>query len=242
MYNFLNFTFQFLSLLVAFSALIVAVLINWKEIKKTLNRSDVKGIKNKINPSKRTFVKGVGALSISLIIWSSLQVKPIKDNIKKALYYFLPQGRHLVVNSKSGVIHHREICSEHLPLEKNRTSKPSLKLNAKFHASRKVSILTKITEGVSAEDAIEILLLATEDHPTSVHIYDKLVRLLGKLKRYESIHLVLEHAENNLKRSSSQMVVGSKERRKYEKAISHVRLQREKARQRAVYAAIKMAG
>lgn len=242
MHNFLNFTLQFLGLIVALLGVIVAILINWKEIRKTLKRNDIKSIRDKISPTRRGFIKSVGAVSIALLSWGLLQVKPVQESIKKTLYYFLPQGKNLVVNSKSGIIHHKELCADHLPSSKNQRASSVLTPKTKFHGTHKVSILTKVTEGVSAEDAIEILLLAVEDNPTSVHIYDKLVKLLGKLKRYESIHLLLENAENSLKLSSVQIKEGSKERKKYEKAISHIQLQREKARQRAVYSAINYMG
>ena len=240
MHNFINYTFQFLGLLVALLGVVVAILINWKEIKKTLKRKDVKNIKHKVNLSRRGVIKGLGAIAVGAMSWGIIQIKPIQESIKKALYYFLPQGKNLVVNTKSGVIHHSIICSDHLPSEHNISSTPAIVPNSKFHSTHKVAILTKITEGASAEDAIEVLLLAAEDNPSSVHIYDKIVKLLGKLKRYESIHLLLENAEKNLVNIARKSEEGSKEQRKYKKAISHMQLQRKQAKNRAKYSAINM--
>ncbi|QSZ42346.1 hypothetical protein GJV85_09590 [Sulfurimonas aquatica] len=68
----------------------------------------------------------------------------------------------------------------------------------RFHKTKKVHILSELSKNLSAEDAIEILLLAVNNNPTSVHIYDKLIKLLGKLKRYTSIHLLLDDATKKL--------------------------------------------
>jgi hypothetical protein len=240
MHNFLNVTVQFLGLFLTFVGIIVAILINWPAIKKNLKRKDIKEIKEKVSVSKRNLLKGIGAISVGALSWGLLQVKPVQNSLKKALFYFLPQGKNLVVNSKSGVIHHKILCADHLPSESNTRSGTQFISKSKFHSSHKVGILTKITENVSAEDAIEILLLAVEDNPTSVHIYDKIVKLLGKLKRFEAIHLLLENADNNLSKIADEKIMGSKEYKKYEKAITHVRLQRRKTRERARYSALNL--
>jgi hypothetical protein len=217
--------------------IIVAILINWPAIKKNLKRKD---IKEKVNLSKRNLIKGIAVVSIGALSWRLLQISPIHNTLKKALFYFLPQGKNLIVNAKSGIIHHKTLCADHLPAENNILSGAKLISESKFHGSHKVGILTKITENVSAEDSIEILLLAAEDNPTSVHIYDKIVKLLGKLKRYESVHLLLESAESNLRKIANEKTLGRKERKKYEKAIVHVRLQRKKAKERARYSALNL--
>jgi len=94
---------------------------------------------------------------------------------------------------------------------------------------KKVSILDLIAQTRPTEDAIEILLLAAEGNPTSVHIYDKLIKLLGKIKRYESIHLLLKSAENDLSQILSGKKGGTKEHKKYLRALQHIQGQKEKA-------------
>lgn len=242
MYDFINVTFQFISVITGVLGVIVTVLLNFDSLKKTLRNKDVKKIQQKISLTRRVFIKGIAAVVVGFAGWGVLQLKPVKEVVKRSLYYFLPQGKNLIVNSKSGVIHHKILCSDHLPSKKNISNASELAVNSRFHETHKVAILSKITEGVSSEDAIEILMIATEDNPSSVHVYDKIVRLLGKLKRYESIHLLLENAENRLAVISNMQTAGSKQQRKYEKAIAHVKLQREKAKIRAKHAAFNVKG
>jgi len=237
MYDFLNFAIQTIAALTGVVALVITILINWKSLNKSLQQKKVKKIKRQLMPSRRFFIQAVSALTVGIASWGLMQIKPIKEGIQKTLFYFLPQGKNLIINKNSGVIHHKQLCSDHLPSTHNIGNPAKLSYKARFHGTHKVAILTKVTEGISAEDAIEILLLAVEDNPSSVHIYDKLVKLLGKLKKFESIHMLLENAENNLTKLSKLCVFGSKQYKKYEKAIAHVRLQRGKAKYRARNAA-----
>jgi len=181
----------------------------------------------------------VSASLIGIATWSLFQISSVGRRVKRFLYSFLPEGRNLVINSKTGVIHHKEICSDHLPEPGNTASTAHLVANSQFHLTKKVQILDRVAEGVSAEDAVEILMLSAENNLTSVHIYDKLVKLLGKLKRYESIHLLLESAENELDNNLSRLKQGTKKYKKYEKALNHIKTQREKVLQRARLAALK---
>jgi len=152
----------------------------------------------------------------------------------------LPRGKMLVVNSKSGVIHHKEQCADHLPKTINQASVYQLASSSRFHGSKKVEILGDLTDSVSAEDAIELLLLAVDDNPTTVHLYDKLVKLLGKIKRYESIHLILANGKSILLSKQAKLAVGTKKYNEYTRAIEHINLQQEKANERARIAAFRI--
>ena len=52
--------------------------------------------------------------------------------------------------------------------------------------------------------------------------------MLGKLKRYESIHLLLRNAENDLTEALLEKKSGTKEYKKYQKALQHIQMQKEK--------------
>ncbi len=133
-----------------------------------------------------------------------------------------------VINKAIGTIHHKKLCSDHLPIGKNATDFDNSTSNIKFHKSKKVPILDLLTQNRNAEDAIEILLLAVDGNSTSVHIYDKLIKLLGKIKRYESIHLLLRNAEDDLNQALLEKESGTKEYKKYQKALQHIQMQKEK--------------
>jgi len=79
-------------------------------------------------------------------------------------------------------------------------------------------------------------------NPTSVHIYDKLIKLLGKIKRYESIHLLLKSAEDDLSQSLAEKKWGTKEHKKYLKALQHIQGEKEKALRNARNRAIVECG
>ena len=99
-------------------------------------------------------------------------------------------------------------------------------------------MLYHISQDVSIEDSVQILLLAVENNPTSVHLYDKLIKLLGTIKRYEAIHLLLNNAEYRLIKKISLLNIKTKEYKQYNKALNHIKLQQKKALYRAKYKAI----
>jgi hypothetical protein len=240
MYDFINLTFQFVALMTGIVVALVTILLNWVKLKKSWRSKDIKNAREKVSVSRRSLIKSTGIMAASFAGWGLLQIKPIKERIERGIYYFLPQGKNLIVNKRNGTIHHKLICKNHLPKNIDKSSPLSLASNSRFHGSYKVAILSKITEGVSAEDAIEILMLATENSPTSVHLYDKVVKLLGKIKRYESIHLLLDSAERKINELSSQQTKGSKKHKECVKASLHIQKQKEKSRSRARYSALSI--
>lgn len=240
MHDFLNTIAQFISVATALAAVMVTVLLNWKSLKKAWNLKDIQKARSKVDAQRRKLIKLVPLIAVGIGSWGVIRFTPIYENLKKGLYYFLPSSNELVVNDKNGVIHHKVLCSNHLPKRSSKSMPYELASKARFHSSHKVGILSELTKDVSAEDAIEILLLAAEDNPTSVHVYDRIVKLLGKIKRYESIHILLENAETNLLGQLKDIKEGTKQYSEYSKAISHIQLQREKAKERARYSALRV--
>ncbi len=147
-----------------------------------------------------------------------------------------------VINKNNGIIHHKKLCSNHLPIDKNISDSNYYSSKIRFHKSKKIPILDLIAQKKSAEDAIELLLLAADGNPTSVHIYDKLITLFGKIKRYESIQLLLKSVEDELSQILSEKKGGTKEHKKYQKAFRHIQGQKEKALKNARNRAIAKCG
>lgn len=219
MYDFLNTMLGFIN--VTFT--ILGVYIAW-----IVNRNKIS--KNILNLSRRKFLIGISFLS-GFVIYKLVNTEIISNRIKRILFFFLPNNQ-LVVNKKTGVIHHREICKNHLPLEENLITRVSLKSKLKFHKSFKISILSRVSNEISVDDAIELLLVAIQSSPTSVHLYDKLIKLYGQLKRYDSIHLMLANVEQQLYMESKDLDKKTKDYIKYNKALIHIKKQRAKAFQR----------
>ena len=203
--------------------------------------------------SRRKFLIGLISITVGLtsitgvIIWQIMNTKFLSQKIKRFLFQYLPNGNQLVINKKSGTIHHKIICKNHLPKKNNVGNNIDFKKNVKFHKSKKLQILNKLTENISIEDSIEILLLATSNNPTSVHLYDKLIKLYGEIKRYGEIHLLLSNAEiiisNKIKMLDIELIDclnKTKEYKRYNKALAHIKLQQSKALDRARYKALNL--
>jgi len=241
MKEFLILTFQGVAAFAALTAVIITILLNWKRLRKNpiFKPTPLLGQKTSIftTISRRKFLI-LGALATGVIFWTSIHYKLAKRKLKTIYNQLFHIDKSLVINKKTGIIHHKELCAGHLPIDKNISDSNYHSSKIRFHKSKKIPILDLISQNKSSEDAIEILLLAAEESPTSVHIYDKLIKLLGKVKRYESIHLLLKSAEDELIQILLGKKWGTKEQKKYQKALKHIQGQKEKllrnARNRAV--------
>lgn len=233
--DFLNLTFQGITALAAVIAVTITILLNRNVLINCFKSNRLLKKKRKIDNikaiSRRKFI--IGALITSSAVWWLIHYKLAKKRLRKLFNTFLGENQNLVINKLTGIIHHQKLCWDHLPVNKNITDLTKSPANIRFHKSKTVSILVLIAKDKNAEDAIEILLLAADGNPTSVHVYDKLIKLLGKIKRYESIHLLLRNAEDELNKSLSEKKTETKEYKKYQKALRHIQMQKEKALNRA---------
>lgn len=231
MKEFLNLTFQGITSLAALIAVTITVLLNWKALKTFFNSYRFSKNKHKIpnfkTVSRRKFII-IGALITSFIFLGLMHYRSAKKKLNKIFDTFFNGDKNLIINKTTGTIHHKNLCSDHLPIDKNVIDFANSTSNIKFHKSKKVPILDLLAQNRNAEDAFEILLLAADGNSTSVHIYDKLIKLLGKIKRYESIHLLLRNAENDLNQALLEKKSGTKEYKKYQKALRHIQMQKEK--------------
>jgi hypothetical protein len=240
MKEFLIITFQGIAAFAALAAVIITVLLNWNRLRRNPILKPIPLLDQKASIltiiSRRRFLI-TGAFAAGVIFWISIHYKFTKNSLKK-IYNQFHRADNLIINKKTGIIHHKKICADHLPIDKNVSDLNDHSSKIRCHKSKKVYILDQIAQNRSAEDAIEILLLAVEDNPTSVHIYDRLIKLLGKIKRYESIHLLLKSTEDDLSRILSGEKWGTKKHKKYLKALHHIQGQKEKvlknARNRAI--------
>lgn len=201
MKDFLILTFQGIAAFAALAAVIVTILLNWKRLRRNPIFKLIPPLNQKSSifttNSRRNFLIK-GALATGVTFWALIHFRFAKEKLKTIYNRLFQSDNGLIINKKTDVIHHKKLCSDRLPIDKNVAESNYHSVNIRCHKSKKVPILDLISQTRSAEDAIEILLLAAEGNPTSVHIYDKLIKLLGKIKRYESIHLLLKSTEDEL--------------------------------------------
>lgn len=102
----------------------------------------------------------------------------------------------LVLNPRTNVIHHQKACARHLP----RNGKPGATLPAdlkRLHNGGVFILETMAAEALARKDfdgAIALLRRALVQRPSALHVYDKLVRIYGRLRRYNEIHTLLNTA------------------------------------------------
>jgi len=232
--------YDLITLLIAFITLAILILINWKPIKEAIKHDDFSSLRDSYISIKRRKFLLVSTTAIGIGTLVLLTPNNINQKLKKLFLTFLPNSDMLVVNKKTGVIHHKILCKKHLPKSRNIDNNIIFNTKLKFHGTKKVEILTTLSKNINTESAIDVLLLATENNPTSVHLYDELVKLLGKVKRYESIHLLLSDVERKLTDELKFIRKGTREYKKFAKALSHIQLQKSKSLNRARYKALKI--
>jgi len=183
MYDLISVILQSLATLIAFIALLITIFSKSNFLKRLLHLTAFSKFANEKQIFKRrNFIIYSSVVFASIITWGISYSSFASSKVKSIINQLISDASQLVINKKSGVIHHKMFCRNHLPISKNIINDLSLAHGIRFHQSKKVSILSSLSEQVSAEDAIEIILLAVENNPTSVHLYDKLIKLLGKLK------------------------------------------------------------
>ena len=245
MQEILTILFQGVAAFAALAAVIITILLNWNRLRKNTTFKLTPLLDQKISTfmimSRRKFLI-LGTIATGAFVWTAVHYKFAKKKLKAIYQRFFHTEKSLVINKNNGIIHHKKLCSNHLPIDKNISDSNYYSSKIRFHKSKKIPILDLIAQKKSAEDAIELLLLAADGNPTSVHIYDKLITLFGKIKRYESIQLLLKSVEDELSQILSEKKGGTKEHKKYQKAFRHIQGQKEKALKNARNRAIAKCG
>lgn len=117
----------------------------------------------------------VSALATGVIFWVPIHFRLAKKKLKPIYNRLFQADNGLIINKKTGIIHHKKLCSNHLPIDKNVSDSNYHSSEIRCHKSKKVPILDLIAQTRSADDAIEILLLAAEGSLLSNIIYHKFI-------------------------------------------------------------------
>jgi hypothetical protein len=232
-----------LQTLIGLASLLVAIIVGWGRLKGWWNSKAVSKWRREVSQirqrpksielwvTRRRFL--VLLAMIAGIVVGFLIPFRIARGIRLSI------SRLAVVNRKTNVIHEAAICQDHLPSAKNRLRTP-IPHTARYHGDRAIHILTELARQAPDEDAVRLLLLAKDLKPSAVHIYDMLIRILGRLKRYESIHLLLNDAERGLSELIAAEVHGSKRSLELMRAKEAIRMRRWTVNARAAFAVTRV--
>ena len=145
-------------------------------------------------------------------------------------------SKRLVTNSRSKVTHHFDACKFHLPLPANQRATQA---GDEIHESLRVKILEILAIGSwHDEERVELLFLAIEHDPCAMRIYDRLIRVLGRLKRYHKIHTTLQLGVVRVK-ALADLAINGRERKRFERAGSSLKIRQDSAIKRATARAIE---
>ena len=240
-------SWEIAGVLTALIGLLITMLIEWQKLSARLRLIGNRFIAKleearswQSSRSRRIFL--ISTVTGGLLAMGCLGLAWLRNwgaEVPGVFYAITRKRAPLVINSRSGVIHHMVFCATHLPLPGNCRAPSTLNKEDHFHRSVKGRILEVIAADRQDEEAVQLFLLALEGQPTTMHLYDRLIRILGRLKRYESIHLLLEHAHKTLTVSRDAYRPGTRVFRQYAKAVQAIELRQEQARRRARAVALR---
>ena len=139
-------------------------------------------------------------------------------------------SKRLVANTGSRVIHHLDVCASHLPLAVNQRPPQE---GDEIHESLRIKILEVLAmQAWSDKERVESLFLAIEHDPCALRVYDQLIRILGKLKRYDTIHNTLRLAIDEVTNLAAVAVTKS-ETKRFQNAADGLKTRQVAARKRA---------
>ena len=182
-----------LGLIVGFLGLQIAIVKEWSSISTAYDK-----LKSIVKPkfsftiSRRKCIFSIGGIVSLLVMIPMIPIEKILFIAKKAEFYGKSTiWKYLILNNKSGVVHHKIICADHLPIEQNRGDIILFSKGHHLHRSKAVYIAETLSKLV--EDSYkEILLIeAIRNSPTSTHLYGPLIKMWGKNREYLKIHSFL---------------------------------------------------
>lgn len=176
-------------------------------------------------PSRRAFL-GVAILGVgSLFAYASGGYHYIVKRLKSRRHGIVSDN--FIRNKKTGVVHHIDVCADHLPKEFGHLSHMSEDLERKIHRQKLPHIATIQVLNSMEPGVVDLVLASLQTRPTSVHLYKYLISIWGKDKDYDRIHSFLsssiEYLSHRLNQTKSNPDISNKARikleRKYAKAI-----------------------
>jgi hypothetical protein len=136
----------------------------------------------------------------------------------------------LVQNSRSGTIHHLDVCADHLPIPENGKQPTVAATLEQIHKHKKSAIAEVVAKGPNRAGAEALLLDAIRETPTATHLYRHLVGIWGEQKEYERIHRLLSSSIELLESEAASLSMLPKRSRLYARAIAELKARQRRAK------------
>jgi len=222
-----------IGVIIALFGLLISVLKDWSEIAPQIGKvREYFSLLGPFSASRRKFLLGFMSISSLSLLYVTQGFKFRSDDSM-----ILQANSKLVMNKANGIIHHLDLCADHLP--KNNTGDIAAFSYNKIHGSKRIKIAEVIADSFDDQNK-EILLIETISHsPTSTHLYKYLVKLWGKQKKYEKIHSFLKANTEYLEVLKQEASDKPKLQKKYAKALKELKVRQVKAKYLARISALK---
>jgi hypothetical protein len=113
-----------------------------------------------------------------------------------------------VLNGRTRVLHHAKVCRGHLPVDTHAVPLDASSGIPYIHAGYSARILDEFARSAAfrgdEQAAAAAWISAIEASPASIHLYDRLVGLYGRLKQYDRIEPLLLQAIQNFQQMKQQ--------------------------------------
>ena len=211
--------------------LLITIIKEWKYIVRFFRWCNSKLPKfPSMNINRRRFLQSISVTAVVVLsgTWLYCYFKKCSSPCNRE-----ESENDLVWNKKNGVVHHKTICSGHLPNQNNLCTSPPSEMTLKIHSSKIVHIATNLSSEVDEILKEHILVEAIKHNPTSTHLYRLLIKIWGKYKKYEKIHELLDANADYLLHLKNKTTYSEKLKRKFTKAYNELITMQNKARRHA---------
>ncbi|HJU65300.1 MAG TPA: hypothetical protein VJ596_06455 [Gemmatimonadaceae bacterium] len=143
-------------------------------------------------------------------------------------------GGEWVGNAKTKTLHHSVACAKHLPSSANSVAFGDDTRSFCIHRGGRMAgheaVANRQIQSGDFEGAIASLRLAIAASPLSLHLYDKTIRLYGRLRQYDNIRSVLTEG---MQFASQQQPRNPRESRQYDRARAELTLRLDRTTRRS---------
>ena len=148
----------------------------------------------------------------------------------------LPEG--IILNQRSGIFHHVDMCANHCPSEAN-ISRGSVSFEVeKFHRANLAKFALLIAKREQSPLAARLLVTAISYNPLSTHLYKPLIGIWGKNKDYKKIHKFLDANIKYLRTLAERQGSDPTRSNPYEKALKELQTRKNRAEYLATLAEV----
>lgn len=223
-------TIQLIATIVGIAVGILTIIEKRELITSVLKK--LRGRIAKIKPvdiSKRNFLISFSIIGVATSVYIAHPLlRKIVRSIANVEGAALLPG--LIVNTESGVVHHFDICSNHLPAAKKQSTVVSDGMKPQIHESKHIHISTLLASKIDGPELESLLINTITKSPTSTHLYRPLIRYWGRIKEYDRIHQFLAANVEFLESKLLQLPDNPRIKKKYVQALSELETRRNRAR------------